>query len=753
MNLQVSRRGVLAGSGALAISVMLPGIKARAQVWGATTRPALQPDNLSSYISVNADGSVTAFWGKLDLGQGTDVGVAQLIAEELNIPLDKVRLIQSDTSQTINQGGASGSVGIQMSGRALQQAAAEAHLQLLNMASQRLGVPVQELVSDDGFVWVARVPDRRLSYAELIDGRYFDTQLEWNGKLGNMLAVKGKAKLKPPAEHRVIGKPFPRRDISWKVLGEADYVTDVKVPGMLHARVIRPSVAGASLVSFDPKSIADIAGVQVVREKDFLAVVAENEWNAVRAAEALSVVWSNFSPKFPAQERLFDHLRTTKPEKREEGERVGDVENAFKTAARVVEFEYEWPFQSHASLAPACAIVAPQGEKATLWTASQKPHYGAELVANILGLAQENVHGIWMAGPGSYGRNDAGDAVADAAMIAKLTGKIIRVQGSRRDGTAWDPKGPASIHISRAALDGNDNVIAWQFESKGFSRTGVQPRENMPADTLAGHLTGVALAPVPSFGLPMQSYGFPARLLAWETIPPLLDRGSPLRTSHLRDPVGIQMCFACESFMDELAYKVGMDPIALRLKYLSDERDIEIVKAVAEKAGWAPHTAPRKAASGDVRRGQGFAYSQRITRVATVCDVEVNVKTGETWVRKLTVGNDCGMIINPRQVTRTIECSVVQAVSRSLYEEVTFDENTVTSEDWMTYPILDIAKAPEAVDVVLINRRDIEPSGTAEASMSAVPAAIANAIYDATGVRVRRAPFTPDNLRAAGLNA
>lgn len=753
MTINVNRRMVLGAFGALTISVVLPGHKARAAVFGATTQPPLKPENLSSYIRVNADGTVIAFWGKMDMGQGTDLGVAQMVAEELDLPISKVFVQQGDTATSINQGGASGSTGIQQGGTALQSAAAEARYQLVDMASKQLGVPVPDLKVDDGVISSVADPAKTVTYAELIGGRFFDTQLEWNQKIGNSLFVKGKGTIKPVADHKVIGSSPMRRDVPWKVMGSGDYVVDIKVPGMLHARVIRPEVAGAVPVEVDATSVKDIPDVQIVREKGFLAIVAPREWDAIRAADQLKVKWSDSTPNFPTQADIFDHLRNAKSVHREPGEDVGDVDAAFAGAAKVIDAAYEWPFQSHASMGPACAVVEIKGDSATLWTGSQKPHFAAAGVAAILDMPSENVHGIWVPGPGSYGRNDAGDAAADAALIAKLTDKPIRVQGMRKDGTGWDPKGPASIHTARAALDKDNNVLAWHFESKGFSRVDVNSNESATRDTLAGQLIDTPLKPGVGFGVPEESYGFPAKRKAWETVAPLLDRASPLRTTHLRDPVGPQIHFASESFMDEVAYAIGVDPLEFRLKYIADPRDIAVVKAATEKAGWQARTAARRQSAGDGKfKGQGMSYAQRSgTRVAVVCEVEIESKTGRIWARKFTVAHDCGMIVNPRQLTHTIEGNIVQAISRSVHEEVQFDDKNVTSIDWETYPILDITETPETIDVVLIDHKELPPSGAGEPSMRPVAAAIANAIFDATGVRIRQAPFTPDKLKAAGL--
>ena len=429
--------------------------------------------------------------------------------------------------------------------------------------------------------------------------------------------------------------------------------------------------------------------------------------------------------------------------------RLGKSTPAFAGAARVVEAEYEWPFQSHASMGPACAVVDARADGATLWTGSQKPHFARDGVARALGLPQDKVHGIWVPGPGSYGRNDAGDAGIDAALLSKAVGRPVRVQGMRYEGHGWDPKGPASIHRARAALDKDGAVIGYVFESKGFSRIDIDTNESDPAYSLAGQLMGLPLKPLQGFGVPAESYGFANKRLAWETIAPLLDRASPLRTAHLRDPVGPQIQFASESFIDEIAAAIGADPVAFRLRYLKAPRDIAVVKAAAERAEWEPRPSPRPDRNGDTLTGRGIAYAQRSGAVvAIVAEVEIDRHTGKVWARKFTVAHDCGLIINPDGLRRCIEGNVVQGTSRALSEEVAFDRAKVTSIDWRSYPILDITEAPEAVDIVLINRPELPPAGAGESSIRPVAAAIANAVFDATGVRLRRAPADPGAAQA-----
>ncbi|HEY5897297.1 MAG TPA: molybdopterin cofactor-binding domain-containing protein, partial [Burkholderiales bacterium] len=464
-------------------------------------------------------------------------------------------------------------------------------------------------------------------------------------------------------------------------------------------------------------------------------------WDAVRAARALKVRWHTLDGAFPEMAALHDHIRQAKVVKREEALKKGDSGAAFMVpGVRVIEAQYEWPFQSHASMGPGCAVAEIREGSCTVWTGSQKPHFTRDGVAKLLGLPPEKVRAIWVPGPGSYGRNDAGDAALDAAFLAKATGKPVRVQGMRADGTAWDPKGPASVHRARAALDASGKVIAYEFVSKGFSRQHIATNESDPADSLVGQAIGIAPKGQQTFGTPAESYGFENKLLAWETIAPLVAEGcSPLRTSHLRDPVGPDIHFGSEQFIDELAHAAGEDPVAFRLKYLANPRHAAVIRAVAEKSGWS-----------SLPKGKGIAFADRNgTAVAVVAQVEVDRSSGRVWARRVWVAHDCGLIINPQGLRYAIEGNVVQGLSRTLFEEVRFDRNAVTSVDWASYPILDMQDAPESIEVVLINHPEIASSGAGEPTIRVMPAAVANAFFDATGVRMRSAPLSPDKVKAA----
>jgi CO/xanthine dehydrogenase Mo-binding subunit len=757
-----SRRALLKTGGALVVSIGMPVTldavlavsEASAQASGPATGPAalakppLTPDRLSSYMAVNADGSVAAYFGKMDMGHGLQAAIGQIIAEELDVPYAAVKVYMADTGTSVNQGGASGSTGIQLGGKQMRVAAAEARRVLVEMAAEKLGVPAGDLTVVDGVVASRTDAARKVSYAELIGGRYFNVQLDWNKQYGNALYAPGKAQPKKPMEYKIVGKPAKRTDVAPKVFAQEDFVTDVKVPGMVHGRMLRPPVAGSVPVKVDEASIKDIGGgARVVWQNGFLGVVADSEWDAIRAMQQLKVDWSQAAPPFPPQASLYGVIRKSPVRKRVVETDVGNVDDAFKSAARVIEAEYEWPFQSHAPMGPACALVDIKDGAVTCYTGSQKSHFVQAGIAATLDVPIEKVRVIWKTGPGSYGRNDADDCAMDAAVLAKAVGKPVRLQYMREQGTGWDPKGPASIHHARVALDAAGNITAYEFTSKGYSRVDVDTNGGKPEDTLAGHTRGVALHSGDGFGVPAESYQFPNKRLAWETVAPLLGRASPLRTSHLRDPVGPQIHFASESFMDEVAAALNADPLAFRLRLIKDPRDLAVIKAAAEKFGWQPRVSPQRQ-TGIKVTGRGIAYAQRGgTRVAVIAEVDIDRGSGKIYARRFVVAHDCGQIINPHGLAKCIEGNVVQGISRTLWEEVKFSDKNVTTIDWITYPILDITEAPESIETVLIDYPQIAPSGAGEPSIRPVAAAIANAIFDATGVRLRRVPFSPDRVR------
>jgi CO/xanthine dehydrogenase Mo-binding subunit len=746
----LTRRQALFAGGALIVTCL-----ARTPVNAATNavKPALTPPELDSWVAVKPDGSVVGYFGKVDIGLGIQVAIAQIIADELDVAFDQVSIVMGDTAATINQGGASGSTGLELGSMPLRNAAAHARSILLAMAAEKLASPVDMLDVMDGVVTVRGTVghdarQRRISYGELIGGRYFDVQLQWNGKIGNDVTVIGTAQPKSHTQYRVVGKSVLRADLRDKLLAKEIYITDIRIPGMLHGRVIRPPVAGAVPVKVDEATVSHLPEVRVIWRDGLLGVVAGKEWHAVKAARDLRVEWSSPAAPFPAQDALYEAIESVTPVARGGAAPVGDTQGALARASKVVSATYHWPFQSHASMGPACALADVQAEHATIWTGDQKPHYIRDGVAALLELPAEKVHGIWLRGPGSYGRNDGGDAALDAAYLSKAVGKPVRVQGMRADGTAWDPKGPASVHHISAGLDASGEVIALHHRSKAFSRENIASHPDDPSQSLAGQLTGLPIKTKHTFDVPEEGYDFANHDLGWEVVPALLERASPLRTSHLRDPLGPQLNFASESFIDELAFATGTDPVEFRLRYLKDKRGIAVIEAAAKHAKWLPR--PAGGNSDAVVAGRGIAFARRKnTRVAVIAEIEVNRRTGRIWPRQWTVAHDCGLIVNPDNLRRVIEGNILHATSRALFEEVRFNPQTVTSVDWLSYPILEMRDAPEKIDIVLIDHPDELPMGAGEPATRPVGAAIANAFFDATGVRLRQAPLCAERVKAA----
>ena len=748
--LDLSRRQLLQAGGALLVSfAAAPPLQAAAAAIG---RPALTPDQLDSFIALQSDGTAIAFFGKMDPGQGVDVAIGQIVAEELDLPADAVQVIQGDSARTVNQGGASGSTGVEKGGVTLRYAAAEARRILIERAALRLGLPPEQLATENGAVFAPGAPARRVLYKDLLGDGYFETALQWNGQMGNDLLARGRAEPKKPSEYKIVGQSVPRTDIRNNVFARQTYVTDVRLPGMLHARMIRPPAVGAEPQSIDEASVKDIPGVRIVHERGLLAVLAEKEWNAIRAAQALRVTWTRPVEPLPDQAQLHDYLRSAPALAHKDEFVKGDIRTGLSDAAKTVSAIYEWPFQSHASMGGACAVADVRPDGVTFWTGTQKPHYAQQGVAKLLGVPVETVRAIWTRGPGSYGRNDAGDAAMDAAYLSRAVGRPVRVQYMRDQGTGWDPKGPPSVHLCTAAFDAAGRVVGFRFLSRGISRIDITPNESDPRDTLAGQLLGRGQNAHQAFGAPTETYIFEHQVRAWETVAPLVQNASPLRTSHLRDPVGPQINFASESFIDELAAAAGIDPVAFRLGYLTDARAVAVIKAAAEKFGWQarpgfPHP---PGDGGDIVRGRGMALAQRSdTLCAAMVEIEVNRATGDVRPVRWAVAHDCGLIINPHNLTLTIEGNIIQGSSRALMEEVTYDRNMVTSLDWTSYPILDITQTPDRIDIVTIDRPELPAAGAGEASTRPVAAAIGNAIFDATGIRLRRAPFTPERVKAA----
>ncbi len=732
----LSRRNLLLQGGALVVGFSLSGGRAVAQtVFAPVTTNGFSkpvaPDQVDSFLALGADGRATIFSGKVDLGTGIRTAMAQIAAEELDLPLDRVTVVQGDTALTPDQGPTYGSLSIQKGGVEIRQAAATARARLLQLAGERLGLSADALVSENGTVR-PKGGGAGVTYGELVK----------DGRLD--LKVDPAIKTKDPSAFALVGTSVARIDIPDKITGRFTYMQDYRVPGMVHARVVRPPAIGAELQGVDEASVAGIPGlIRVVRQGNFLAVVAEREWAAVKAAEQLKATWSRWEG-LPEQDKLWQHVRATKVTKDDVTSSTGDAEAALGRAARVLEASYDFAIHTHGSIGPSCAIAEFKDGLLTCWTASQMTHALRKQLAAMTGLAPEAVRCIYIEGSGCYGRNGHEDAAGDAALLARAVGRPVRVQWSRADEHGWDPKGPPTLIDLKAGLDGGGNVAAWS--SQFHVPEGAAGNVPLVAADLAGLPHETAMSPgniIQNSALP---YAFPNVRTVCHRL-----ATTPFRPSWIRTPGRMQNTYANEAFLDECAAAAGIDPLDYRLRALKDPRGIEVLKRAAEIAQWEARPSPVREVSGDVLRGRGISYVKyelNRTYVAGVAEVEVDRRTGRVRVPRFFVVQDCGQIINPDGVRNQLDGNVIQTVSRILLEEVTFDRGAVTSLDWASYPILTFPDVPNVV-IDLIDRPTEKPWGAGEPSAAIVPSAVSNAIFDATGVRLRSVPFTPAKVKAA----
>ncbi len=743
-----SRRDFLKGTGMLIVSFSLPSRFKTASAQSGTPANAktVALDDVDAFLAIDPSGGVTLYSGKVDLGTGISTALTQIVAEELDVPRARVQVIEGDTALTPAQGKTWGSLSIQNGGVQIRQAAATARHALLQEAAKRLGVPVEDLIVQEGTVR-SRSGGKQVTYGELIGGKTFSLKLD------------KQAPLKDPTTYKIVGKPVPRFDIPEKMTGQFTYMQDFKVPGMLHGRVVRPAAIGATLLSVDESSVKDVPGlVKVVRQGDFLGVVAESEWGAIRAAQKLKANWSSWEG-LPEQSSLWEHVRATKVSKDDVTSNVGNAEPALEQAAKRLRATYNFAIHTHGSIGPSCAVAEIKEGRLTCWSSSQGTHDLRQQLAAMLSMPDTDVRAIYVEGSGCYGRNGHEDAAADAVLLARAVERPVRVQWMREDEHGWDPKGPPTLMDLQAGLDANGNVIAWYSQLYIPESATGSVNVKLVAAELAGlpHETGM----VP--GNVIQNTAIPYTFPNVRTVAHRLAE-TPFRPSWIRAPGRMQNTFCNESFMDELAAAVGADPLEFRLRYLNDPRGVELLKRLASFAQWqgrslsGPASSGRsspKRDSGDVATGRGLTYIKyelARTYVGAVADVEVNRKSGEIRVKHFAIVQDCGQIINPDGVKNQVEGNVTQTVSRVLKEEVTFDRSRVTSLNWASYPILTFPEMPD-VDIELIDRPAEKPWGVGEPSAAVVPSAISNAVFDAVGVRLRSVPFTPAKVRAAMQSA
>jgi nicotinate dehydrogenase subunit B len=731
-NTEFSRRALLRG-GALTIAFALSGAtigvpgEAAAQ---ASAPRNLDPTNVDAFLAINADGTVTLYCGKVDLGTGLRAAIPQMAAEELGLTVGKIKLVEGDTALTPDQGATAGSTGIMRGGVQIRQAAATARKALLDLAAARLNAQADELDIKDGVIAPRKGGDS-VTFAALLAGKQFELKLD------------PKASLKNPRDYTIVGQSVVRPDVPAKCTGTFHYVHDHSVPGMLHGRTIRAASIGAKLLSVDDSGLKSLRGVQVVRIQDFLGVVAEDEWTCVRAMRALKVEWGP-GEGLPEQNKLADIVRAM-PVSRDETIVNKPSPVAAETSAKSLKATYYWPMQSHASMGPSCAVADVREDGATIWTASQATHRFAGVYARMLGMPPARVRLIYLDGSGCYGMNGHDDAAADAILLSRAVKRPVRVQWTREDELGWDPKGPAQLLDMAGTINPDGTIAAWQVEMWVPEATRGLP--NVPL--LAPVAAGMGQTPGLSTGLITQNADTPYTAPATVTVHWLKE--SPLRLSNLRAPGKVANSMAVEGFVDEMAAAVGMDPLELRLKSLKNPRGLEVLRKAAEMLNWQARPSPAPQGSGNVATGRGIAYvhyKHNETYVAMGMEVAVDRASGKVKVTRVTCAHDCGLMINPDGVKAQVEGCIIQTLSRALYEEVSFDRAKVTSVDWASYPIMTFPDVPK-LEIALIDRPTEPPLGAGEAATAPVAAALTNAIFDATGARMRVVPFTPERVRAA----
>ena len=703
------RRDFLRTSGVIVVSFAFGGaLREGAAAQGVEPGKPVDPREVDSFLAIHADGSVTIYTSKVDVGTGLSIAMTQMVAEELGIPVSRISVVEGDTALTPDQGGTGGSTGITRGGIELRQAAATAREALLKLGANADMTNIGALVGD-----------KRLD-----------------------LKVDAKAPLKAAKDYTVVGKPVLRPDVPKKCTGTNLFVQDVSVPGMLHGRAIRPPSFGAKLLSVDEDSLRNIPGVRIVRIQNFVGVVADDEWAVVRAARTLKTNWSD-APTLPGSEMLDRYVRNSAVDRDETLVNRGDTTGAVPASTKQLSATYWWPFQSHASLGPSCAVVDFRPESTTIWSASQGPHGMRANFSRVFGIPEDKLRVIFVDGSGSYGSNGNDDVAADAFLLSRAVGRPVRVQWMREDEHAWDPKGPPQLLEIRGALDSNNRISTW--ETQMWLPAGVQGARPLLAVDDAGiqQPHGRGAGQISQNGDPPYATPNVKVVVHWL-------KETPLRLSNLRAPGKIANVFAVESFTDELAAAAGIDPVEFRLRGLTDQRAIDVIKRATEMVGWEARPSPNsRRQAGNVLTGRGMAYmryKQAENYVAIAMEVGVDRSTGRINLRRITCAHDCGLVVNPDGLRNQIEGCILQTLGRTLHEETTFNQSRVTSVDWATYPILNFREMVP-VEVALIDRPELPPLGAGEAATAPVAAALANAVFDAAGVRLRSVPFKTESLR------
>jgi CO/xanthine dehydrogenase Mo-binding subunit len=732
----ISRRGFFAASGALILSFsLLPAARLLAQQLPGEAKLPGSLGNaplLDAWIRVDADGGVTVFTGKAELGQGIKTALIQIAAEQLGMEPRRIRLVTADTARTPDEGFTAGSRSMQDSGTAIMHAAAQVREILLARAAERLGVTVERLRAQDGAVLAD--DGRRIGFGELV--------------ADNLTRVRAQpqSKLKDPKTYTVMGKPLPRIDIPAKVTGGVAYVQDLRLPGMVHARVVRPPSYGARLREVATDGVQKLPGVlKIVRDGSYLAVIAEREYQAIVAMRALAAAatWDERAG-LPAASPIYEFLRRTPSRAIIDLDRQASA----NPGARTLEASYRRPYQMHGAIGPSCAVGWLKDGTLTVWTHGQGVYPLRKAIAEMLSMPVERVRCIHVEGSGCYGHNGADDAAADAALLARaLPDRPVRVQWMREQEHAWEPYGPAMLTEAKAALDAGGNIVGWEYDvwSNAHSTRPGNAGSLMPAWHLATPFTQAEPQPIPlpegggdRNAIPL--YALPNARVVHHFIPAM-----PVRVSALRGLGAYMNVFSIESFIDELARSAGADPVEFRLRHLEDPRARDVITAAATRFGWAGYVRARG-------RGKGLAfarYKNLGAYLALAVEVEVERESGRTRLVRAVAAIDSGQVVNPDGIRNQVEGGIVQASSWTLHEAVSFDGTRITSADWSSYPMLRFPELPDNVEVHVIDRPGQPFLGTGEAAQGPTAAALANALADATGARLRELPFTRGRVKAA----
>jgi CO/xanthine dehydrogenase Mo-binding subunit len=730
------RRDLLKG-GALVVGFALAGPALAQAPPGAAPPPATpDPNQVDTWLAIHKDNTATLYLGFVELGQGTTTALPQVAAEELDMDLDQIRVAPAETNVTPNQGGTYSSASIARGSPQVRAAAAQARQALLAMAAMKLGASQDQLEVSRGVVFLKGDKGRHtVTYGELIGDKRFDVK------------VTGAAPVKSPGQYRLVGTKAPRRDVAAKIKGEHGYIQHERLPGMLHARVVRPKGqpaygSGAKVLSVDEASISSIPGAKVLRRGDFIAVAAEREWDAVKAARLLKVTWDQ-APTLPAQAQLYDRMRSG-PTTDTIVTNRGDLASAFSGAAQTVAMTCRCPYQAHAPFAPNCALADVKADGALVISTSQDIYNLRRELSAILGLPEPKIRVQFKDASGTYGHSLYDDVAQAAAICSQLAGRPVRLQFMRSDEHGWDTYGPAHLGEVKVAANADGRIVAYQYDGWQHNWSQVEATQQLAM--------GTAPTEWPTFPSQQVATGTCGGQYAIANMK-LVNHHVPgqgyLRGAWLRSPLDLSFAFTSEQAVDQLAYKLGKDPYEFRKLNIADERWQGVLDAAAKAANWTPRRAASALSNAQVVTGRGIGLGTHLQSWGgAVAEIEVDKQTGRVRIKHLYGAIDSGLVVNPGNVEAQIMGQLVQTTSRMLYEEVTFDEHGVTSLDWRGYPVARFQDTPE-ITAVIVQRLDKPSQGAGEEVMAAAAGAIANAFFDATGRRLDQFPMTPERVKAA----